>query len=269
MSEEMKQLLTRIHQELKGDLAVVPENGAKLREYVGNQPHTVENFFQAVKAHAFDGTLVWNVPPPPPNLVADALALFNKALLPAKIKQTNRIGYLLVSWATDDNDGKTPRTPQALADAFLAAIKSRLNSPEIPWDSLDGRVLKPKKLLAQEALDAENKKPMSLLDGQKNAIKEEESWSEKVRAGEAKDALDKKRADGIRRCKELINGYLPMNHRRGSIDYDEQAKTQATLRKYFEEQQAKPNVDMNDVAAKIHAYIQERYAAQQREAERV
>jgi len=188
----------------------------------------------------------FNSLPPEQQAVVLVYAEFEKRLLPAKLKPSVE-NYTFIEMALRERG--LPRTSENMmkvANAFLQ---------QLDWEKA------PAKLVAMRA----GSKPF--LEQQKSAVKEENTFVDKVRAGEKADAYQKAQKDAERQIELLISNFMPVN-KRGAIDYALQERVQKSLQQQFEKHK-KNGADLTKVAEATSNEIQRVYRELEKASERV
>jgi len=169
---------------------------------------------------------------------------------PAKLDdKSNANAVRIYTWLVQGGFSPIGSDPDKMVEFIYEKVCD--NPAALVWE------IKPKKLLL---IESESEQKHQKAHPQLNAAAEEQLQARNKQI-DATNARAKKQADGLRRCKELIESFVPTGP--NGVNHALQAKVQATLRKYLEQEQAKGS-DANDCANKIFAYIQKEYEADER-----
>jgi hypothetical protein len=169
---------------------------------------------------------------------------FGKAILPAKLADTHRNGYLLTNWLSTQGLDISVENLKKAANAQLSLLE---------WE------VEPAKLAARK----ENSKP-NLSQSTREA---ENDFAAKVRAGEAADAKKKIDAANLRQTELAIAAYSPVDPMGQRIAYGKQESLQKFLRESVEKFKGKYTTD--GILKWVKQQIADAYSADEKSRERV
>ena len=189
----------------------------------------------------------------PPN-IAEAQVLLAKRLLPAKLDGSRKEnGHVFNAWLI--RQGKAglilSMTGAQIAETLYQAIQADVQSehPQLAWTV-------PPRALTRHM---EQAKPTAVGD-----TRELSDFESKVRASEKSDAERKAQEQAKKRCQELVERFAPINHRRGTLNFDLRDTKQAAWRKRIAEAK-----DFVALEKEIATEQRKLYEAAERAAERI
>lgn len=197
-----------------------------------------------------------NVVPVDPAIQA-AWRLLEERIAPAKLLPSaaeGNVAYLNGYFAEHRLRLSDMRTIGEIVDSLYAAILS--DSKRAPKDRKLRWAVLPK-LLQLEVEQANQRE-------KKQDTRDVSTFTDKVRAAEKKDVDDKAQAAAKKRCGELVERFAPLNHRRGTLNYDLRDTKQAEWR-----QQILTATDFETIEKQILAEQKKLYDAAERAAQRV
>ena len=173
--------------------------------------------------------------------VLKIVAEFQKALLPARLADTNSNGVVIAA-------ALSKRSLPFTVENLIHVVNELLFSDVLTW------LVEPKKLQAQR-----HEKPTKI----DNPLKLEAEREAKLKATEAASALAKKNDKFEKLTRVLIDSYAPRD-KRGNKAYRRQSEEQTRLRAYVDREIAR-NADRESIYNMVAKDIERLYKEEERE----